>query len=203
MNLPALTTPRVVIETEARTFAREQHINKLNAGPNQWSPGSLLNPDAGQGFVRDMFRRIACLGDPRMRMWVIAAARAGDPDAIEALRWLLLEYKSRGIGLPRELDGYDMEVTAGNISPHMRSGPKKKNKIVRNICIAMTVAAVVDRFGIDPTGRSLHRKSACEIVAEALADARMSLGRKAVEAIWATYGHAMPSVPGWASSGPS
>jgi hypothetical protein len=201
-NLPVLATTRTIVQTEARTFAGSW-IAKFNAGPNQWSAGSLLSPDASQGFVRDMLRRIACLGDPRMRMQVIASARAGDPDAIEVLRAQLLEYKSQGIGLPTELAAYDMDVTAGNVRPQPGSGPKKKNKLVRNICICMTVAAVTDRFGIDPTGRSPHRKSACEIVGEALADARMSLGRKAVEKIWETYGHAMPTVPGWASAGPS
>ena len=149
-NLPALATTRVITQDEARAFA-SSWIAKFNAGPNLWSPGSLLSPDAGQGFVRDMLRRIVSFGDPRMRMQVIAAAGAGDPDAVEVLRALLLEYKSRGIGLPTELAAYDMDITAGNVRPQLRPGGKK-----RSWCATSASAWVArgDRFGIDPTGRS-------------------------------------------------
>ena len=63
----------------------------------------------------------------------------------------------------------------------------------------MTVAAVIDRYGLDPTGRSPRRKSACAIVAEALDAAHMALDYETVKTIWRHYRRAMPTVAGWAS----
>ena len=77
---------------------------------------------------------------------------------------------------------------------------------MRDLGIAMTVAAVVDRFGLNPTrntasrGRPSARRSACSVVAEALASVHIGMGEKAVEAIWTRLANAMPTVPGWASA---
>ena len=101
--------------------------------------------------------------------------------------------------LPFDLENYSMEVLHGGMG-HQPPGPKRKNKILRNICIAITVAAVVDRFGLTPTASSPYRRSACAIVAEALAALLRGMGVKAVEKIWQAYGNAMPTVPGWRSA---
>ena len=92
-----------------------------------------------------------------------------------------------------------MEVLHGAMG-HAPPGPRKKDKILRNVFICLTVAAVVDRFELEPTGRSPRRRSACKIVSEALADIGRGMGRRAVETIWETYGAAMPTVPGWTDS---
>jgi hypothetical protein len=141
------------------------------------------------------------------RMYIIEAAKAGEPDAIEVLRSLLLECKATRAEMPSDLIAYDMHVTAHGERPQQRPGPKKKSNILRDICIAMTVAALVDRYGrhgITATGTSPRRPlSACAIVVEALRlEAHLSVGVDfdAVKEIWRRYGHHMPTVSGWASS---
>jgi len=84
--------------------------------------------------------------------------------------------------------------------PPIASGPKRSNAFMRDVSICLVVAAVRDRFKIKPTGRSVRTRSGCSIVAEALAVIHMAVGSKAIETIWKKYGHAMPTVPGWASS---
>jgi hypothetical protein len=126
-------------------------------------------------------------------------ARAGDDDAADVLKTLIVEAKSRRAELPTELEAYNMELLGDDSwrSRRSRDGPKKKNKLTRDMLIALAVAAVVDRFGLPPTGRSIHRRSAASIVAEALAEIGLRLGFKAVEHIWRKYHDAMPTVPGW------
>ena len=131
-------------------------------------------------------------------MQLIVLARSGDADAVDVLKNIIIETKSRREELPVELENYNMKLLHGGMG-HRPPGAKKKNKLLRNICVATIVAAVVDRFGLAPTGRSPHRRSACSIVAEALAEARLSLGDKAIESIWKAHGRAMPTVPGWTS----
>ena len=102
--------------------------------------------------------------------------------------------------MPLELREYDLWLTKHGERRRQRSGRKKKSYILRDLCIAMTVAAVIDRCGLDPTGRSPRRRSACSIVAEALAAAHMAVGYEAVKKIWERYRQAMPIVRGWAST---
>jgi hypothetical protein len=72
--------------------------------------------------------------------------------------------------------------------------------VLRDLYVAMVVAAVIDRFGLKATGRSPRHRSACAVVAEALGDVHIERGEKSVEKIWERYGRAMPTVPGWAST---
>jgi hypothetical protein len=80
-------------------------------------------------------------------------------------------------------------------------GRKKKSYILRDLYIAITVAAVIDRCGLDATGRSPRRRSACSIVAEACRqEAHLNIDYEAVRKIWGRFGRAMPDVAGWAST---
>ena len=193
--------PAMLIETEALAFAREQ-VSLYRDGTNPWSGDSGLSAEAGRALTRHILAHSARLG-PITRMQVIALARAGDTDAQDVLRVLMIEMLSRDGRLPTELTNYDMELLHGGL--HQPPGPKKKDKTLRDVCIAMTVAAVCDRFGLSPTrntasrGRPSARRSACAIVAKALEVAHVGMGEKAVEAIWNRLGAAMPTVPGWAS----
>jgi hypothetical protein len=191
-----MTLPATLIEAEALEFARRE-IARYRDGTNPWSDDSPLTAEAGRAALRHIMRQ-ASLENPVHRMILAAWGRAGDPDADAVLRTLLIEYQSRGERPPTELANYNMEVLQGGF--HQPPARKKKNNLIRNICIATTVAAVIDRYGLRPTGRSPHCRSACSIVAEALGEAQMQLGNKAVEKIWEAYGRAMPTVPGWAST---
>jgi hypothetical protein len=199
-NLPA-----TMVETEALQFAREW-IVRFRDGTNPWSNDSALTADAGRAVTRHLMRQSALL-HPINRLQLIAMARAGDTDARDVLRTVMIEIQSRGEPMPTELVNYNMELLHGGL--HQPPGPKRKDKLLRDLCIAMTVAAVHDRFGLSPTrntasrGRPSARPSACSVVAEALALAHMGLGKrseKAVEAIWSRLGRTLPTVSGWASS---
>jgi len=200
-NLPTYTD---AVQAEALAFAR-QKIAGFARGTNPWSADPAMSADGSEAMFRHMVQQ--ALQFTPTRMHIIEAAKAGDADAIEVLKAVLLDAKSKRCvdDLPTELIDYDMHVTAQSERRHQRSGPKKKSYILRDICIAMTVAALVDRYGhhgITATGTSPRRpRSFCAIVAEALRlEAGLIVEYDAVKAIWKRYGHNMPTVSGWAST---
>jgi hypothetical protein len=161
------------IEAEALTFAR-QEIAHWHASGTRWSPASPLSEEASRAFVRSQMRHAAQLS-AYTRMQVILLAREGDEDARAVLRDLILESRARRQELPTDLENYEMELVHGGMG-HQPPGPKRKNKMLRNITIAATVAAVADRYGLTPTASSPHRQSACAIVAEALTAMHRGMG---------------------------
>jgi hypothetical protein len=199
-NLPVACVE--ILEEEALAFARAEFA-RVRDGNTPWSESSELTKEAGRAAWRHVLT-CAARYHPISRMEVITRARLGDPDARDVLRTLIIEARSGGGQLPRELEGYEMELLAGGPLP-LLSGPKRKDKILRDLRIALTVAAVCDRYGLRPTrnpesrGRPSARRSACSIVAEVLAaETPLKLKEVAVEAIWARLRNAMPTVPGWA-----
>jgi hypothetical protein len=189
-----VTLPATTIETEALDFARNW-LGRHSGNP--WSEHPNLSADAGRAFWRHMLWQ--GVRHPVSRLQVIAMARAGDVDADAVLRTLMIEMQSRGETLPTELAAFNMEILHGGL--HQPPGPKRKEKILRDLSIALAVAAVCDRFDLSPTrntasrGKLSARRSACAIVADAL-----NMGEKAVEAIWTRLAGAMPTVPGWGSA---
>ncbi len=193
--------PATLLEAEALAFARRE-IAHWHSSATPWS-APVLSDAASRAFAREQMRIAASLST-YTRMRVILLARCGDEDARAVLRDLILDARTRHQPLPLDLENYELELVHGAMG-HQLSGPKKKNKILRNVFICLTVAAVVDRFpDFDPTGRSRHRRSACAIVAEAVAVAGINMAPKRVEAIWQEYCGGMPTVPGWSKAfGPS
>ena len=128
---------------------------------------------------------------------MIALARAGEPEAQAVVERAILELQSRGAALPTELGAYNMDKIAGLLQPHLSSGPKRKDRLMRNTFIALAVEALVDGFGLLPTRKPRRgRPSASSIVAEAysLEAGKGSIGENAVEAIWLGRRGAMPTV---------
>jgi hypothetical protein len=206
MTLPATfdEAKHKLVVADALNYARREIARYGSSGSSPWSDDPLLMPEASRAFMRDFLRRVA-LEHPIHRMALIDWARAGDPVVHEVLAMLILEIKSRSEPLPTELFGYDMEITRDSIlSQHRKKAParKKMANLLRDICIARVVAGVCDRYGLDPTGNSSRRRSACSIVAEALAVANMKMDGETVVTIWKKMRGAMPTVPGWASTSP-
>jgi|RhiMethySRZTD1v2_1073278.scaffolds.fasta_scaffold361195_2 hypothetical protein len=185
----SLPTYADAVQAEALVFASEM-IARYAHGTNPWSEHPAMSPDASHAVFRHILQ-LALQYTPT-RMDIIARAKAGDLDAIEMLRALLLECKAKRLDMPSDLIEYDMHVTRQGQPHHSRPGRKKKSYLLRDLCINMTVAAVVDRYMLDPTGRSPRHKSACAIVAEAL-----GMDYDAVRKIWQHYGR---NVAGWANS---
>jgi hypothetical protein len=179
-------------QAQALTFARDLVV-RMHCGGD-------FEPAQSRAFVRNILRR--GLDTAKGRMWLVELALAGEEEADIILRDAIIEMQSVRVEMPTEIIQYNMMLMQ-TPRPVGWAGPKKKNELLRNIAIALVVAAVVDHFGLKPTGRSEKQRSACSIVAEALASIHMALGFKAVEAIWRTYGRAMPTVGGWvAAMGP-
>jgi hypothetical protein len=125
------------------------------------------------------------------RMMLIAAAKAGDPDAVDLLKSFLLDCDSQNIELTTELKEYRMWIIANGIKPHRRS--EARPYILRNVCIVTAVALVLDRFpNIKATGNSPRRRCACAIVAEVL-----GMDYDSVLKLWKPHKKDAPSVPGW------
>jgi hypothetical protein len=91
-----------------------------------------------------------------------------------------------------------MEVLHGGL--HQPPGPKRKDRILRDVTTAMAVAAVVDQFGLSPYRASYRKPASTRISACAVVAAAQNKSEKAVETIWGRFGGAMPTVPGWATS---
>jgi hypothetical protein len=184
--------PATIEEVEALTYARD-FIMQLHT--NGGDVGSPFEGAESCHFLRKHLR--LSLGFAEGRMWLTDMARAGDEESQAVLRDAIVEMKSRHIELPTELEYYNMQLVRGDIVPVKWGGPKKKNEFTRNICIAMTVAVVRDRFELKPTGRSARRRSACSIVAEALDVIHQRMDYKAVERIWSALAHNVPPGLGW------
>jgi hypothetical protein len=179
---------------EALEFARDLIVRLHRRHDDS---GSLFEAAESQRFVRN-FMRLG-LEWATGRMWLVEMALAGEEDAKIILQETILELQSRRLEMPTELLTYNMQLVRG-VRPAGLAGPKKKNELMRNICICVVAAAVCDRFGLKPTGRSARRRSACAVVGDALQVIGMRMSAKAVEAIWRRYGRAMPSARGWAAA---
>lgn len=191
MSRSLVPTPASPVEIEALAFARRLIASMATDG-TPWSPASPFSAEASTAFVRHWLR-LGAMSFVTTRLDLIALARSGEVESARVLREVILEAKSRRQELPVELEAYAMELVQGGTTGDQASGPKRKSKLLRNIMIALTVRAVVDRFGLAPTGRSPHRRSACAIVAEALGEVNINMGPKAITAVWQAYGEAMPA----------
>jgi hypothetical protein len=179
--------------TEALAYARR--LIKRGHRTDE-SSGSFFESPQSREFVRDFISIMMMTPDGRLRL--VELARIGEEDAQEILRVALLEFKSRGEPLPPEFAGYDMELTAGMVPPPVGiDGPDKRDRLLRDISIAMTVAAVCDRFGLKMFGRSVRTRSGCSVVGEALDVINRRMSTAAVELIVKRYRRAMPTKHGW------
>ena len=188
--------PVPLVEAEALRFACGT-IARFHSGGNPWSGDLPLSADGGRAFVRHLMRHWAHSAVGRMRL--VELALAGEPDADDVIRSLIIEWKSLGLPLTTEFEYYNMIIVLQHGRPAQPPARKRKNHITRDICIALTVAALIDRYQLKATGRSPYCRSACAIVAEALHAGPGQLGYGAVEKIWKAHRWHMPTVPGWAS----
>jgi hypothetical protein len=183
--------PATLEEAEAIQYARDMLAGFAKGNP--WSQDSALSPEGSRVFIREFGRTL--LGNVVGRYAIIQAAKAGDPDCIKIMQAVLIEMKSRQIELPLEVKEYDLWCTVhGEPRPHRVS--QQRNYVLRDICLFITIAAVVDHFALPPTGRSARKRSACSIVAEALDAVNSVRAYKTLERIWLKYRHAQPPI-GW------
>ena len=178
--------------TEALDYARWM-VQRLHR--NDGETGSFFEEAENRAFVRKALRLGLLTVDGRLSM--LALARAGEEDAQIILRTEILELKSRRLPLPAEFDGYEMELIRGMVPPPRGApGPDMRNEFLRNVAIAAMVAALCDRFGLKPTGRSVRGRSACSIIAEALGIIQKQMTPHAVVSIWKRHKHNMPPPTG-------
>jgi hypothetical protein len=183
--------------SEALQYARRWIAYFRDSG-TPWSESSALTTDASRAVLRHLLQNAANL-HPAHRLDIIATARAGNPDADAVVRMLILDANNNNQPLPVELFAYQMEIV--NSGRHkQRPARKRKNNMLRNIIITLTVGAVCETFGLQPTGRSARHRSACSIVAEALRRAHIAMSEEAIVSVWKDYRGVVPTVPGWPSS---
>jgi hypothetical protein len=135
-------------------------------------------------------------------MALIEWARAGDPVVHEVLASLILGVRSSKQQMPTELEAYEMEITRDSITGRRRRklpARQKMSNLLRDLCIALVVAGICDRYGLNPTGSSSRRRSACSIVGEALGAVNMEMDEQSVVTVWKKKRGGMPTMPGWAS----
>jgi hypothetical protein len=176
-----MALPAKIVDPQV-DFARQQLVRYLTCMSNPWSDDPLMSGEAGQALARFTIKQFMSLS-PIGLICVMRAARDGDQDCREVLRHLLVEYKSCGIPLPPELQGYDAELTAFGPGD-ARRGTKRARQMLRDICIMIVVADVMKEFGLPATGRSVRKRSACEVVSEALSRLGRPIGIRGVEKIW-------------------
>jgi hypothetical protein len=182
------------LQAKALAFARDM-ILRLHSGD------SSFEAPASRAFVRDFMRLGLATAIGRMHM--VDLALAGEEDGAAILREVIVEMQSRHVELPTEFQDYANRVLAGMVPTSSWPAQKRKDQILRNIAIAMVVAAVVDQFGLKATGHSPRRRSACAVVAQALGEIRMARDYESVATIWKLYGRHLHLPLGWvAAMGP-
>jgi hypothetical protein len=181
--------PATLVEAQATAFARDFLRRMRDCTDSPFGPAAVST------YVRPILVRMLETAEGQYRM--IDYARAGWPEAIAILNSVALELRNRNEILPEALDIWVSEQLRNPAKPKPGPGPKKVAHVPRDIGISMTVSAVIDRFGLKPTGRSRHRRSACAVVADALSEIGEAIGYDAVVAVWRRYGRAMPTQPGW------
>jgi hypothetical protein len=195
------TTYEEAIEQEVVRFAKSA-IDYINAKPNPWTSQPVTSSEAGHAWLRDLLPRL--MGTAIGRMGVITLAKSGYVEAAEFLREVAIECQSRHCELPAELKTYEMEVRLrrGDNWPK-RSGPNKLDFIMRDIFLAVVVAAVLDRFpNLKEMQSSPRSLSACSAVAEAMFGRQERIRGRAystVKKIWLHYRNAVPTRPGMAN----
>jgi hypothetical protein len=157
---------------------------------------SVFDPARSREFVRSVISVMMLTAEGRLSL--IELARIGEEDAQIILKTAILEFKSRGERLPTELEAYNMELVAGRVPlPVGVDGPDRRDRLLRDISISTTVAAVCDRFGLKMFGRSARTRSGCSVVGEALGVIGKRMSTATVETICKRYRQGMPTVPGW------
>jgi len=206
-TLPAIRA----VEAEAFQFAC-RWLEGFRDSDSPWGSASLLDPEAGDDFWRDRLRAIVRWPCVTTRLQVLAVARRGDAIAIEVVNEFINQMRSLGVMLPIEFEAFSMDVHAGLIVPQAPRGPLRRSRFIRNMLIATTVAAVMDKFGLSHTRRRKSRsgsgrpspwRSASAIVADAarkVTAGAIDLGEAAVERIYENMAGGMPVRPGWATA---
>jgi hypothetical protein len=180
--------------TEALAYAR-----RLVERGHRDDNGSFFEAPHSRAFVRSFYEMMMTTADGRTSL--LAFARAGEAYSQEIVATAIAECRSRGVDPPAEFVGYEIELIQGKVpQPVSTPGPDKRDDVLRDIAIAATVAAVVDRYGLKPLGRSARKRSACAVVAEALGVVGKRMSTDAVERIWKRHRGGMPTVPGWTFS---
>jgi hypothetical protein len=199
MALPA--TYDEAIEAEVKRFARMALDWFHNLEGNPWSADPILSAEAGHAWLRDLLPRL--LGTAFGRMGVIELAKNGYAEAADVLKHFVIELRSNCHELPVELEAYEMEVRARSSDRWpKRPGPNKLDTIVRDLCLMIVVAAVLDRYPhLKATQTSPRNLSACAVVAEAMFGKQWR-GRayNTIKQIWRRRQGAAPTVPGWSHS---
>jgi len=206
-TLPAIRA----VEAEAFQFAC-RWLEGFRDSDSPWGSASLLDPEAGDDFWRDRLRAIVRWPCLTTRLQVLAIARGGDSITIDVVNEFINQLRSHRAKLPTEFEAFSMEVHAGLIIARRPQGPLRRRRLVRNIVIATTVAAVMDKFGLSHTRRRKSRsgsgrpspwRSASAIVADAarkVTAGAIDLGEAAVERIYENMAGGMPVRPGWATA---
>jgi hypothetical protein len=209
--LPALhKLPAARKDAEAFKLACRWLQRFLGSG-TPWSNESGFSPAASDAFKRHMLRGLIRSPAIPNRLRMLGFARAGDADAIAVAAEFMNELASAHTPLLLEFQAFDMEMRAGLIVARMPQG-RRKQLFVRDLAIRITVAAVVDRFGLrhsrrrktrgDERGQPSPWRSASAVVGDALrhvSGGKIDLGEALIERIYERYRGALPTVPGWSA----
>jgi hypothetical protein len=126
---------------------------------------------------------------------IVTDAMAGWHDAHEALGELIIECNARGQQLPPQLATYDVHVWGQRLS-NLR-GRRKSDNATRNVCMALIMDALCQRFGLKATRNRKskqpeRRQSAAAILAQALKEELprelFKPSARGIETMWEDWG---------------
>jgi hypothetical protein len=164
-----MTLSSTAVEAEALTYAKEcirfMHTDSLRA-----TGYSSFSKEGSRLLSRRVLKAYA-MTSPFTMDEIVTYAMVGWHDAHEALGELISEFHARGQQLPPQLATYDIHAWHRRLASSR--GRRKSDNVTRNICAALIMDALCQRFGLKPTRnrqskRPERRQSAAGILAQAL-----------------------------------
>ena len=157
-------TPNVrQLPGDPEQFAREFIVFIRDTPISLFGVPSKFFSDAGHILTRAIIRQLALSG-PLGLQRVVLSARDGLQSADEVLREIIREHHIEGRAMPPYLQAYAADLVAG-WTPMRRAGPRRQDRIFRDIGVVVVISEIVHRFRIRPTRNKWSAtSSACSIV---------------------------------------
>jgi hypothetical protein len=153
---------------------------------------TVWHPEYGSRLMQNEYKKQALFFGPHGLQNVIDNARAGDPDADQALRDLYAALKHDGVHVPPAHQNYIDEGVLRGPQRRGRGRQRASKNYFADFAIASCVETLRKKFNLPPTrrGSAGHNRSACDLIVLALRErpwTGRTLDYKRIETLWIKF----------------